>query len=91
MLFATHFFTDLKKVSIYEPGARFTDDHKIILRHFSCLCCLLEMPEKRVGLSGNMSQTMTLCQEMVIKWFANYTMPIKKPTDTALQQPTKAV
>ena len=52
---------------------------------------MLEMPEKRVGVPVNMSATMTLCQETVIKWFANYTRPIKKPTDTALQQPTKAV
>jgi len=50
-----------------------------------------EVPEKRVGLSGNVSQTMTLCQETVVKWFANYTTsPVKKPADNiASQQHTK--
>jgi len=58
----------------------------MVLLYMSVLMWLLilEMPEKLVGSSGNMSQTMTLCQETVVKWFANFTMsPVKKAADNA--------
>jgi len=48
---------------------------------------VVEMPEKRVVVAGSMSQTATLCQETLIKWFANYTMSLKKP---ASQQGAKS-
>jgi len=48
------------------------------------------MPEKRVGVTGSVSPTMSLCQETVIKWFANFTISVKKPSDTAAQQTAKS-
>ena len=53
-------------------------------------CVVAEMPEKRVGVTGSVSQTMSLCQETVIKWFANFTMSVKKPLDIASQQNVKS-
>jgi len=50
------------------------------------VCVVAEMPEKRVGVTGSISHTMSLCQETVIKWFANFTMSVKKPSDIASQQ-----
>ena len=49
-----------------------------------------EVPEKRVVSSSSLSQTMLLCQETVIKWFANYTMSLRKPTDPASQQTARS-
>jgi len=42
------------------------------------------MPEKSVGVAGQtMSQTRSLCQETVVKWFANYTMTISATAQQA--------
>jgi len=51
-----------------------------------CLCFVVEIPEKQVGLTCCLSPTMSLCQETVVKRFANYTMSVS-PT---AQQATKA-
>ena len=57
----------------------------------SChVMCCIEMPEKRVGVTVSVSPTMSLCQETLVKWFANYTMALKKTTDTAGQHAFKA-
>jgi len=50
---------------------------------------VVEMPERRVeaASSASLSQTMSLCQEAVIKWFANYTMSVRKPAADAAAKP----
>jgi len=53
-----------------------------------CVCVVVvEMPEKRLSVSSTLSVTSSLCQETVIKWFANYNMALKS---TSQQPQTKS-
>ena len=54
------------------------------VRRVRVLRVVVEMPEKSVGVAGQtMSQTRSLCQETVVKWFANYTMTISATAQQA--------
>jgi len=61
----------------------------INLSQLDAVFVIVEMPEKRVGVAGSISQTMSLCQETVIKWFANYAVTVKKPSEPPSQQTNK--
>lgn len=53
-----------------------------------CVNSFSELPEKRLDITGVQAPTLMLCQETVVKWFANFTLlnnksPVPSPSGTS--------